>query len=149
VPRDGIGQAIGTSSDLIIVLAPVDGKQMGKIVNPYSVTSKTPPQTGFFGQHATRRDAAFLYRVIEIRHPVEAELVYSGWWFRQTIDIAGERVWSQISWLSIAPKVEFRLPESIAPSGLLGRIEIDFARGLRIRRFRVWIDDQLVYDEVV
>ncbi len=133
----------------MIVLAHRQGKQMGKIVNPYSVTSKSPPQTGYFGQHATRREAAFLYRVIEIRHPIEAELVYSGWWFRQTVDLAGLRVWSKISWLSISPKVEFRLPEAVDSAGRSGRIEIDFTRGLRIRRFRVWIDEQLVYDEVV
>ncbi len=119
------------------------------MVNPYSVTSKSALQTGFFGQHATRREAAFLYRVIEIRHPIEAELVYSGWWFRQTVDFAGHRVWGKISWLKIWPKVEFSLPEAVDPAGRDGRIEIDFTRGLRIRRFRVWIDEQLVYDEVV
>ena len=122
---------------------------MAKTVNPYSVSAEAPLQKGFFGDHATRKEGTFLYRVIEIRQPLRAELVYSGWWFRQTIDIDGKRVWSRISWLSIYPKAEFELPDSVDPGRRTGRIEIDFSRGLRIRRFRVWIGEQLVYDEVV
>jgi hypothetical protein len=85
---------------------------------------------------------------VDLLHPIEVEFVYSGWWFRQVIEIGGTRVWSQISWLSIERHVEFRLPDSIDPDRSPGRIEIDFSRGLRIRRFRIWIADQLVYDEV-
>lgn len=118
-------------------------------MNPYSVQSRAPLQEGFFGDFATRKEGAFLYRVIEVEHPVKAELVYSGWWFRQTIDVAGIRVWGKISWLSIHPKAEFELPVEVDPERRRGRIEIDFRRGLRIRRFRVWIAEQLVYDEVV
>ena len=118
-------------------------------MNPYSVGSAAPLQKGFFGDYAVRREGTFLYRVIGIEHPVQTELAYSGWWFRQTIDLSGIRVWSRISWLSIHHQAEFELPASVDPQQRHGRIEIDFARGLRIRRFRVWIDEQLVYDEVV
>ena len=118
------------------------------IINPYSVTADAPLEKGYFGDHSRRKDGAFLYRVVEIRHPIATEFVYSGWWFRQTIDIAGERVWGQISWLDLKKEAEFRLPESIDPSRRPGRMEIDFTRGLRIRRFRIWIADELIYDEV-
>ena len=100
-------------------------------------------------QHSTRKEAAFLYRAVDIRHPLAVELVYSGWWFRQTVDLDGIRVWSQISWLRIRNKAEFRLPKSVDPEGREGKIEIDFSRALKIRRFRIWIAEELVYDEVV
>ncbi len=29
-----------------------------------------------------------------------------------------------------------------------GRIEIEFGRGLMIRRFRLWVANELVYDEI-
>ncbi|MCC9601389.1 hypothetical protein LOC67_12610 [Stieleria sp. JC731] len=77
------------------------------------------------------------------------QLRYSGWWFRQTIAISGFVVWSKISWLDIDRQVEFQLPAEVDPQRRPGRIEIDFSRGLRIRRFRVWIDEHLVYDEVI
>jgi hypothetical protein len=119
------------------------------IVNPYSATARTDLERGFYSQNATRIESSFLYRVVEIYHPVAVKLVYSGWWFRQTVDVAGIRVWSQISWLTIRDKAEFDLPESVDPEGRGGRIEIDFSRSLRIRRFRIWIAEELVYDEVV
>ena len=105
-------------------------------------------QKGFFGDHSTRKEGTFLFRVVDVRHPIETEFTYSGWWFRQTIDIGGIRVWNEISWLSIKKNAEFQLPESIDPQRRFGRIEIDFSRGLRIRRFRIWIAEELVYDEV-
>ena len=87
--------------------------------------------------------------MVEIRHPISAEFVYSGWWFRQTIEIDGIRLWSQISWLTIRNQAEFVLPESIDPQQRSGKIEINFSPGLRIRRFRIWIAEELVYDEVM
>jgi hypothetical protein len=118
-------------------------------LNPYSTTNLPATGPTFFGDHATRKAGSFLYRVIEIRHPEPIELVYSGWWFRQTVDLDGLRVWTCISWLSIRPRLEFAVPDAISRAIDRGRIEIDFARGLRIRRFRLWLDDLLVYDEVV
>lgn len=104
---------------------------------------------GYFGDHASTKAGAFLYRVVEIRHPISAEFVYSGWWFHQSISIAGTRVWGQISWLTIQKRAEFTLPPSVDPECRTGRIEIDFSRGLQIRRFRIWIADELIYDEVL
>ncbi len=117
-------------------------------MNPYSVSTKTPLQTGFFGDHASRTEGAFLYRVVEISKPIATRFVYSGWWFRQTIDFDGLRVWSKISWLTIDRVVSFELPWEIDGQRRSGRVEIDFGRGLQIRRFRIWIGDDLVYDEV-
>ena len=105
-------------------------------------------ERGVFGDHAQRVAGGFLYRVIEFSQPVEFELVYSAWWFRQTIDIGSLRVWRRVSWLWIHDRAKFTLPPSIDPSERSGEMKIDFSRGLRIRRFRIWIDDELIYDEV-
>ena len=118
------------------------------MVNPYSVSSKAPLETGVFGDFATRRNASFLYRVVDLQHPIEAEFVYDGWWFRQKIAINGVTVWWKVSWLWIGREAVFQLPQSVDSQERYGRIEIDFGRGLRFRRFRIWIDDELVYDEV-
>ncbi len=118
------------------------------MVNPYSVTSAAPLQSGVFSDHARRLDGTFLYRVIQIENPFEAELVYSGWWFRQTIDVQHYRVWKKISWLTILSSVHFFFPKQVDPLERPGHIEIDFGRGLQIKRFRLWIDQELVYDEV-
>ena len=123
------------------------------MVNPYSVTSAadtsaTGPHQGVFGDSATLRKASFLYRVIELSSPIQATFIYSGWWFRQKITFDGMPVWWQISWLWIRREATFRLPQAVDPAEREGRIEIDFTRGLRIARFRLWIAEELVYDEV-
>jgi hypothetical protein len=74
--------------------------------------------------------------------------IYDGWWFRQTIKISGHMAWSQISWLTIERKAEFELPQEVSAHRLPCKIEIDFAKALLIKRFRIWIDDDLVYDEI-
>jgi hypothetical protein len=86
--------------------------------------------------------------VIELQSPLAATLVYSGWWFRQKIELDGQVVWFRISWLAILRRAEFQLPESLDPRCRPAEMEITFGRALRIRRFRLWIDGQLVYDEV-
>lgn len=106
-------------------------------------------QKGYFGDHSSRIGGSFLYRAVEIRHPISADFVYSGWWFLQRITIGETRVWSKISWLTINREVEFQLPKSVDPEQRRGKVEIDFGRGLSFRRFRIWIADELVYDEVV
>ncbi|MEM6363601.1 MAG: hypothetical protein AAF745_04175 [Planctomycetota bacterium] len=118
------------------------------MVNPYSVTSKSSLDVGYFGDKSSRRAGGFLYRVIEVVEPLRFEFLYSGWWFRQQIRIDDVPVWSQISWLWIKNKANFRLPSSCDPAESACRIEIDFSRGLRIRRFRLWVAEELVYDEV-
>ena len=75
-------------------------------------------------------------------------MVYSGWWFRQQIQFDGELVWFRISWLTILRHAEFVLPLHGGPKRLPGKVEIEFGRGLMIRRFRVWIGGQLAYDEI-
>ena len=116
-------------------------------ISPFTVVSKPPIEGGVFGDKATRTEGGFLYRVIEISQPVEFEFVYSAWWFRQTIDVEGLRVWRQISWLWIKDRAEFLLPAAIDPQQRTVAMKIDFSRGLRIRRFRIWIADHLIYDE--
>ena len=121
---------------------------MGKIVNPYSVSADAPLQGGVYADHASRKEGMFLYRVIDIQDPIAAEFVYSGWWFRQTIHIDGECVWRRISWLTIEREAQFVLPKSIDPLERSGAMEINFSPGLMMRRFRIWIEGQLIYDEV-
>lgn len=150
-----------------------------------------------FGDTSERRRSALLYREIEFRSPFAGRFVYSGWWFRQKIEINGETVWFRISWMRIFRHATFtirrdtpssqtdrtlpnegstprgtgiplaelpttnaaQVPTTQSPtdqppaaarteSEIPGRVEIDFTRGLRIRRFRLWIADELVYDEI-
>ncbi|MEL6107133.1 MAG: hypothetical protein AAFU85_13910 [Planctomycetota bacterium] len=117
-------------------------------VNPFAVIPTTPIEGGVHGDHCRRVAGSFLYRVIEVAHPLEFEFVYSAWWFRQTIDIGSRRVWHRISWLWIHNKAKFSLPAQIDPRERSGEMKIDFSRGLRIRRFRIWIEEELIYDEV-
>ena len=83
-----------------------------------------------------------------MRSPVAARMGYSGWWFRQKIELQGEVVWFRISWLTILRRAEFRLPSSIDRNQSPVEIEITFGRMLQIRRFRLWISHELAYDEV-
>lgn len=118
------------------------------IVNPYAFIPKTESKSNYFGDFATRLGAGFLFRQIELTAPAPMTLTYNGWWFRQRILVDQEVVFQCISWTKIRKRLEF---EFTAPAGLLhqGSIEIDFSKGLRIQRFRIWIDDFIVYDEVV
>lgn len=116
-------------------------------MNPFSVTNLTPNERGIFGS-AKRLRSSFLYRVIEVGDPPRHRIVYDGWWFRQKIEIDGRLAWWRVSWLTIQRNVEFRLPPEVDPDQPEGRIEIEFSRGLMIRRFRLWIGQSLIYDEI-
>lgn len=117
-------------------------------LNPYSVSSAEPLEEGWFADRATRRQGGFLFRKLDISHPFAANVLYSGWWFRQKIEFNGHVVWWRISWLWIKKSATFRLPAEVDTERRDGKIEIDFSRGLRIRRFRLWIDEEVIYDEV-
>lgn len=80
--------------------------------------------------------------------PFPCRLVYDGWWFRQKIEVNGELAWFQISWLTIQRQVKFKIPARVDSRQPDAAIEIDFGRGLMIRRFRIWISGQIVYDEI-
>lgn len=97
---------------------------------------------------ARRVRAGFLHRELDITRPVTCRVVYDGWWFRQKIEINGHQAWFQISWLTIRRKIDFRLPAAVDPQQPRARVEIDFGPGLSIRRFRLWLDGQIAYDEV-
>ncbi|WP_236622235.1 hypothetical protein [Novipirellula maiorica] len=138
--------------------------------NPFEPPIELQSEKGVFGDHAIRATGRFLYRVIQFQRPFTGTLVYSGWWFRQKIEINGVVVWWKVSWLNISPDVLFTIPPEVyanqaspnqaggddVPHGtdlvpsqpIQGRIEIQFTRGLRIRRFRVWFDQQIAYDEI-
>jgi hypothetical protein len=116
--------------------------------NPFAATSQLTDQAGIYGDHARRIRGGFLYRVIELDHPFSVRLVYDGWWFRQKVTFGGELVWFRISWLTIHRRVTFRVPSQFDAARRPAAIEIDFSPGLTIRRFRVWIDEQIVYDEI-
>lgn len=122
--------------------------------NPFASSASIPSQRGVFGT-ARLVQPGFLFRVIDFEWPgtgIQSRLVYDAWWFRQKIAIDGHLAWFRISWLKIQRQVEFRIPtalESEAGDGVGdGEIEIDFGRGLMIRRFRLWLGGILVYDEI-
>ena len=139
--------------------------------NPFSVSSLAPLERGVFAEHAVRKRATFLYRHIRFEKPFQADFIYSGWWFRQRVKLDEHVCWYQISWLTIRPRFEFELPEMIElPCEALRlvvddrtgpetrhssqssprkvSVEIDFSRGLMIRRFRIWLGGRILYDEI-
>ncbi|MFG0254014.1 MAG: hypothetical protein ACF787_02780 [Rhodopirellula sp. JB053] len=125
------------------------------LANPFSISASAPLEKGVFAEHARLRRRNFLYRVIEINHPLAGTLTYSGWWFRQTIEINGNSCWFRISWLRIQPHFEFEVPESVAIQPGWGdandrrmKVEIHFSRTLMIRRFRIWLAGRILYDEI-
>ena len=73
---------------------------------------------------------------------------YSGWWFVQRIDVNGVRAWTKISWLDLSRQIQFDLPAEIDRARRTVNVEINFRPGLLIRRFRVWIDGQMEFDQV-
>jgi hypothetical protein len=50
--------------------------------------------------------------------------------------------------LTIRRRVDFRIPKQVDRSEPAAAIEIHFGPSLVIRRFRLWIADQIVYDEI-
>jgi len=118
------------------------------LTNPFAVTTGAAPDRGVFGDHARRVRSAFLFRVVDFDRPFSGRLTYSSWWWRQKIEISGYRVWFRVSWMRIHRRAEFTLPPAVAPSEPQGIVEIDFTRTLRIRRFRLWIAGEIVYDEI-
>ena len=117
------------------------------MTNPYAVTAVTD-ELGVFSDRARRLRAGFLYREVELQAPFTANFVYDGWWFRQKITFNGITAWFRISWLTILRTAEFRVPAEVDPREPKGRVEIEFSRGLSIRRFRIWIEEKLIYDEI-
>ena len=115
--------------------------------NPFSPTSTLPNERGVFGT-ARQIRSGFLFRVIDFDAPMRCRLVYDGWWFRQKIEINGEVAWFQISWLRIHRRITFQVPAKVKVRQPEGKIEIEFGRSLMIRRFRIWIGGQMVYDEI-
>jgi len=118
------------------------------MTNPFEVTSREINEKGVFGDHARLRRSGFLFRVIDLQAPYPCRLTYDGWWFRQQVCFDQHLAWRQISWLTIRSRAEFRVPPAIDPAQPMAAIEIGFNRGLMIRRFRVWIAGEIVYDEV-
>lgn len=115
--------------------------------NPFAPSHNVANERSVFGEARLIR-STFLFRIIEFDSPLQFRMVYDGWWFRQKIEISGKIAWFQISWLTIQRRVEFRIPATIDPRQPAAAIEIDFGQGLRIRRFRVWVSEQIVYDEI-
>ena len=122
--------------------------------NPFSVSTMSTLERGVFADHAVLKRHGFLFRVIEFNSPLSGYLTYNSWWFRQMIEINGEPCWFQISWLKLRSEFEFRVPDSIqlAPGwdaeNRKMNIEISFSRTLAIRRFRIWLAGQILYDEI-
>lgn len=76
-------------------------------------------------------------------------IIYTGWWFWQRVLLGGQRIWSRVSWVSLEREIDFLIPATFEQEHQRqGRIEIDFGPGLRIRRFRLWIDGRIFLDEI-
>lgn len=116
--------------------------------NPFQPMSNLQEEKGVFADGVIRRRAAFLYRVIDLQQPFPARFVYTGWWFRQAVYLNGIPVWFRISWTKIHTDLAFQIPAAVDPQERVGQVEINFSRALLIRRFRIWIDSFLVYDEI-
>jgi hypothetical protein len=56
--------------------------------------------------------------------------------------------WRRISWRTIFSELEFAMPLQLDADRSPVRVEIGFTRALTIRRFRIWVEDTLVYDEI-
>jgi hypothetical protein len=118
------------------------------MTNPFAPATIISDERGVFADGAVRRRAWFVYRVIEFSQPFVGELVYDGWWFRQKVMVDGITLWWRISWVSFHKQIDFRLPAEIDPDQRAVRIQIDFGRGLSIRRFQVSVDGMIAYDEI-
>ncbi len=118
------------------------------MTNPYAVPATIPDDRGIFADQARLLRGSFLYRVIEFDGALKGTFVYDGWWFRQQITINGVRAWFRISWLTIFRNAEFKVPAEVHSAQPHVRVEIGFTRGLSIRRFQVWVDEAIVYDEI-
>lgn len=127
-------------------------------INPFEASKSEEIHRGVFSDHAVLTAKSFLYRRISVQSPFTGDLLYTGWWFRQLVAVDGQVCWFQISWLNIRPRFEIDLPESVAidpawsgrdhPQPRRLRFEIDFSRGLRIRRLRIWLAGRMLYDEI-
>ncbi len=117
------------------------------MINPYESPSHGTMSQRSHGEHARLIRSAFLYRVIEFDRPFVGRLTYSSWWWRQRVDINGQNVWFRISWLRIHRRIQFEIPKSPDRDSCMGEIEIEFSRGLKMRRFRLLIDADVVYEE--
>ena len=120
-----------------IIPTPQTHPRIDMPTNPFSIPTELPDERGVFGDARLIRKG-FLFRVIEFETPIPTRLVYDGWWFRQTIKINGDLAWSQISWLTIERNAEFDIQRPGSADLLPCAIEIDFARALVIKRFRIW-----------
>ncbi len=116
--------------------------------NPFEPAAEIADQPGAVSESARLDKKFFLYREIDFEQPLVAKFVYTGWWFRQAIYFDQTPVWFRISWTKIHTELAFQLPPSIDPLQRLGQVEIEFTRGLMIRRFRIWFDAKIVYDEI-
>ena len=116
------------------------------MTNPYFTPPNVDLPHSIFAEDARLTGTSFLFRKIEFQQPFQGTLVYSGWWFWQRIHVCEQRVWARVSWATIDRQIEFKMPDETGFEH--GRIEIDFSRGLMIRRFRVWMDDALVFEHI-
>jgi hypothetical protein len=119
--------------------------------NPYA-----PPQSHGHSPDADRDSflpalsKGLLHRRVRLVGPLPSELDYDGKWFRQRVLIDGVSCWYVISWARIHREIRFRLPSQLDPDRRRIRIEMRFhpLSVLTITRFSVWLENELVYDEI-
>jgi hypothetical protein len=120
--------------------------------NPFLPSAEIETEKGVTGDARLVR-SSFLFRIIELDSPfpksqIPIRLRYSGWWFVQRVDVNGIRAWTKISWLDLSRQIQFDLPAEVDSQCRPVNIEINFRPGLMIRRFRIWVDGQLQFDQV-
>ncbi|MEZ6089488.1 MAG: hypothetical protein R3C05_15960 [Pirellulaceae bacterium] len=115
--------------------------------NPYASPTPLKFEPGIFMLGGNRSARGLLHRTIAFTEPFQTVLDYDGKHFRQRVLIGGHRVWHCISWVRIHPKIEFVWPAEIAGSDAPGRIEMRFNRLLWIKRFVIYLNDRVIYDE--
>ncbi len=115
--------------------------------NPYQPPGVVEARDSIDNRGGTLLRGGFLYREIDFHTPVKMQFYYSGWNFVQRIRVNQETVWSRISWITIHRQAEFMLPESVDPLGRTCEMQITFVRGLRMRRFLLRLEGQVIWDD--
>lgn len=117
-------------------------------MNPYESPAEVDLKRDAFIDGGRLLRAGLLHRKIEFERPFQATFNYDGKYFRQRLLINRHLVWFCISWTVIHRRFEFVWPRDVDPQERAGRVEIEFAAGLSIHRFSVFLGDETIYDEV-
>lgn len=114
--------------------------------NPYQSPVPVDDRVESLDLHGRQLRGSFLFRELELTGQVRGRLCYTGWWFVQRVYLDDRLLWWKVSWFTLQSIIDFPIPDRDGAT-CEGRIQIDFAPGLRMRRFQLQINGQLYYDE--